>query len=193
MAKLNADRAYVNRVVEDAAQSIQNIAANSIVANATASTANAAPVEVAASRLFGRGSTGNVAPLTVGGGIEISGTVVQLSGLQISTFVSSEQTITSGGSLTLAHGLSGAPYICTVKLVCTTAEFNYSIGDVYHYTTISNATSNGGVAVIPDATNLNIRYGSAINTFIIHNKTTGATGLANNSRWNAVFTAVYWE
>ena len=44
-------------------------------------------------------------------------------------FTSTEQTITAAGALIVAHDLPTLPSLVQVRLICKTAEFNYSIGD----------------------------------------------------------------
>lgn len=106
------------------------------------------------------------------------------------SFTSAEQTITAAGPLTLAHSLSAAPVFVQVRLKCTTAEFNYSVGDEIIANSHMQSSGTGrGVSVVPDATNLNIRYGSFANTFSVLNKTTGAEGNITNASWKMIVRA----
>lgn len=134
--------------------------------------------------------------LIAGSGITITPTANDLT---ISTsgaggitagFVSAQQVITSAGGLTLAHGLGSTPTLAQVRLICLVAEHEYSIGDelfVPFYITV--AGTNTGVAIVPDATNLNIRYGNGALTFNILTKTTGVFAAITNASWNAIFRA----
>jgi len=97
-------------------------------------------------------------------------------------FVSTDQTITLAGALTLAHGLGVAPRAMQVLLVNTTAELGYSIGDVVL------TASNNMPAVWPDATNINVRYGSAAPS--VAHKTTGVLTAITAANWNARFFAI---
>ena len=105
----------------------------------------------------------------------------------IARYVSSAQTITIAGLLTLAHGLGAKPYRIFTTLVCVTAEYNYAIGDelfVTHYQESSSAVDAYGLSLTIDATNLNIRYGSGPTTvFVANNKTTGAGVNLTNANW----------
>lgn len=104
-------------------------------------------------------------------------------------FTSSAQTITSAGALTLAHGLSFTPKDFDILLTCATAEYNYSIGDVVNIGSLQKPENNRGASIVPDATNLNIRYGSDVTAFSVLNKTTGAGIGATNANWTATFRA----
>lgn len=102
-------------------------------------------------------------------------------------FTSSDQTITSGGALTLAHGLGAVPHNIRAFLVCQIANLNYSPGDI---TPVDfHSGNNRGFAVTPDATNLVIRFGSSVPVFTIVNKTTGSTDDITAANWKIRFYA----
>lgn len=104
------------------------------------------------------------------------------------SYDSGNQTITAGGSLSLAHGLSAQPSVIVVYIKCTTADNGYAIGDEVLITTQMNinATSKGA-AIWPDVTNINVRYGAAgIN---ILNKTTGAASSIVVGSWRFIVRA----
>lgn len=105
------------------------------------------------------------------------------------TYTSTDQTITAAGSLTLAHGLGTQPKHVHVLLVNQTAELGYSINDVMILAYGGNAGNNSGISIVPDATNLNIRFGSAANLFNIVRKDTGATANITNANWKVRFEA----
>jgi hypothetical protein len=104
------------------------------------------------------------------------------------SFTSSDQTITAGGALTLTHSLGVMPKIIHVRLKNTTAEAGYSIGDELIVTVDSNVGGRG-VSIVPDATNLNIRYGSDVNIWQIARKDTGAAFGIVPANWVAIFRA----
>ena len=105
-------------------------------------------------------------------------------------FVSAEQTITAAGALTIAHGLGASPSLIQGRYICKTAEHNYSIGDelIVSLTPIESSLSYG-MAAIPDATNISIRFGSHTNNAIILDKTTGALANMTNANWKLVVRA----
>jgi hypothetical protein len=104
-------------------------------------------------------------------------------------YESPQQTITSSGALTLAHGLGRKPVLTKLVLQCTTAEFGFAIGD--EVTEIMQGF-NGvarGVQIVPDATNINVKYGTDANVFWVIRKDTGATTQLTNANWRFVVRA----
>ena len=104
-------------------------------------------------------------------------------------FVSTDQVITSAGALTLAHSLGAIPKHVEYYLVCQTAEFNYSIGDILQLSALESLTGNNFMSITVDATNLNVRYGSGATVFRSLNKTTGAKVSLVNVNWKVRFIA----
>lgn len=106
-------------------------------------------------------------------------------------FQTTEQTITAAGALTIAHGLGRKPILFNLVLVNKTAEAGYSINDevTVANNTSTSAVDNKGASIVPDATNLNIRFGSAAVVYTILNKTTGAGIDITNANWRLVIRA----
>jgi hypothetical protein len=99
-------------------------------------------------------------------------------------YVSAQQTITSAGLITLAHGLALQPKLVMLELVCTTADAGYAINDVILMGPQSTTSgTNRANAVYYDATNVNVRYSSDANCFVYANKTTGAVASLTNTSW----------
>ena len=116
------------------------------------------------------------------------------SGLPLHTFESSAQTITSGGALTLAHGLGKQPTRYQAYAKCLTTEGAYSVGDETpldsHPIGSAGTANSAGVSLVPDATNINLRYGSqtsAIERML--RKDTGANFSPTNANWQVVVRA----
>lgn len=101
-------------------------------------------------------------------------------------FQSADQTITAGGLLTLAHGLGKTPTIFHAFLKNVTAQAEYVTGDI---TPISPAafydgTSQRGVSITADATNIYVRYISTTNVFNVVSKTSGNGTVLTNTNWS---------
>lgn len=116
----------------------------------------------------------------------------------IDDFTSAQQTITSAGSLTLAHGLvdengsAVAPNEAVqIWLVCQTGEHGYTAGDVLHIPLENNDTALRGAYATTDATNIYVRYANSANFAWIANKSTGSGALITNANWKAVFFCRY--
>jgi len=107
-------------------------------------------------------------------------------------FTSSQQTITSAGSLTLAHGLGAIPSLVQASLICGTGENGYTAGqELVACLGLDDigAAAGYGVICVPDATNLNMRYGSGTPAFRGMNYTTGVIVAMTNANWKLVVKA----
>lgn len=106
------------------------------------------------------------------------------------SYDSGEQTITSSGSLTLAHGLGIVPKIIVPILVCKTADLGYSVGDrVVMHTNMQDYANVAGMAVVVDNTNIFVRFSSNPVVFGLFNKSTGSQSGITLARWKIVFQA----
>lgn len=114
-----------------------------------------------------------------GGGADPSWTTPPFS----KSFTSADQTITSAGALTIAHGLGTVPLIVQARLVCQTSENGYTAADVLVVDVTNALALNRGVSVVVDSTNLNVRYGSDAAAFSVLNKTTGTAATITNANW----------
>jgi hypothetical protein len=109
-----------------------------------------------------------------------------------SKYESPQQTITSAGALTLAHGLRVKPTLFQAVLVCQTAEAGYSIEDevvIYLGHQSTAGSDDKGFSLVPDATNLNIRFGNSGAVFVINRKDNGTGATLTNANWKLVIRA----
>lgn len=110
-------------------------------------------------------------------------------------FISSTQTITAGGPLTLAHSLPNTPFLWKVVLENVNAELGYTTGQQTPPSeTQTDAANHQGVSVVPDGTNLNIEYGNGAGggspVFSVIDRTTNNSASITNANWVAVFIAI---
>jgi hypothetical protein len=99
-------------------------------------------------------------------------------------YLSSNQTITSAGLLTLAHSLGQLPKAVLLELECAAIEGGFSVGDdIIIGVNSSTAGDNRFTAVYIDATNVYVRYSNAAQVFTYANKATGAALQLTNGSW----------
>ena len=116
----------------------------------------------------------------------IKSAIDALSPISAQFYESAGQTITSAGALTLVHGLASKPKIINYYLRCLTAEAGYSVGDELHDilgVRDTSTTQSRGMAVVADATNINIRFSSTVSVFANMGFTTGASTPLTNANW----------
>ena len=101
------------------------------------------------------------------------------------SFTTSGQTITSGGLLTLAHGMASEPKLVQAFLVCTTDDQGYSVGDKIFVELVNNSTSGDSKfnGVYYDSSNINIRFSANSQVFTTADKSDGSRKNLTNSRW----------
>ena len=126
-----------------------------------------------------------------GAAIPVALTASQLATLLATNrFVSSDQTITAGGSLTLAHSLGVVPLRVWYDLVCVTAELGYTAGQRLVSQSVTGKNGSGpAMTIVPDATNLNIRFSNGSPVFQICRFDTGAQVNIINANWSVRFYA----
>jgi hypothetical protein len=96
-----------------------------------------------------------------------------------------DQTITVAGALTIAHGLGRIPILLVGFLRCITGELNYTAGDIVPVGfNLGTAAAGGlGTTLIPDATNLNLRYANSGAVFNLLDKTSGNSNVITPANW----------
>lgn len=89
----------------------------------------------------------------------------ELAAAPLATFFeSSEQSMTLGGTITVAHGLGARPKLTRLILKCTTADSPYNVGDeieLGHDHTINEGGQRGFAVYYTDTTNINVVVGSS--------------------------------
>lgn len=106
-------------------------------------------------------------------------------------YESQPQTITTSGTLTLAHGLGGAPKTVHAFLECVIDQFGYVVGDVFSINQNVNGVANGsyGHSIICDDTNLRVQFGFATPTYQAVNRTNGAINSLANANFKLILRA----
>jgi hypothetical protein len=107
-------------------------------------------------------------------------------------FESTEQTLTAGGALTLAHGFGIKPKLWFSVLICKSSEQGYTTGDEVGISSTWESTlaaDSLGISIAPDTTNLNVRYGSDVNILLLLNKSTGTATTITLNNWRLVVRA----
>lgn len=101
------------------------------------------------------------------------------------SFTSSDQTITSAGTLTLAHGLGVAPKFITCELICQSSDGGYTAGQVIPVpnNVYTNGTTFSGVAFVIDSTNITLRFSSSAQAFSVINFSSGSVANLTNSNF----------
>jgi hypothetical protein len=116
----------------------------------------------------------------------------QVVGVPVFTksFVSSQQIITSNGTLTIPHGLGVVPLIVAGELVCQVAELGYNVGDIVQYAVaLTDASVGNGIGVKKDSTNITVHYSSVATVFEYTNFSTGGSNNLTNANWRLVLRA----
>jgi hypothetical protein len=108
------------------------------------------------------------------------------------SYDSGELAITSGGTLTLAHGLGVAPQELRPLLRCKTAEAGWTAGDEIAITFANTGTgfaAHRGLGLRADAANIVLRYGSGASAFGYAHGGTGAEANLTNANWRLILRA----
>lgn len=128
-------------------------------------------------------STANISEVYVADGVGSGSWTLPTPPIFTESFTSADQVITSAGQLVLAHSLTGTPLLIVPVLVNQIADQNYAPGDIFQVGYDTDSTTNRGIGLVADATNLTIRYGSSANVFTGVNKTTGVRAAFVNANW----------
>jgi len=112
---------------------------------------------------------------------------------KLRVYESGQQTWTSAGALTLAHGLGAVPKLCQAFIVCISADSGYSAGaEVPLGHGFSTYDAKRGLSMHYDNTNIYIRFGSGVDgadAARIPNGATGADVGFTHAKWKLIVRA----
>lgn len=110
-------------------------------------------------------------------------------------FISSAQTISTGGSVIVAHGLSisdPTELSTTVYAKCLVSDGGYSVGDVIQLKMNSSTAGTTRInTLLVDATNITLQYSSVSNVFIASTFGVGSLAALTNASWELYISARY--
>ena len=136
----------------------------------------------------------NLAPACVGNVAIVDGAVdiPKSSGFPFTKeYVSTEQTITSGGTINLTHGLGAVPKLVRAELVCVVANGTHGLGDIIEldggYIPPSTLASIGH-EIKKNETTITVIYGSAATVYLAKS-TAGASEPLTNTSWRLIVRA----
>ncbi len=136
---------------------MQNVAANSVPARAASSSGDLSEVALSASQLLGRGSTGDIAAITIGSGLSMSGTTLSTTGGSATAVTKSINQASHGFTVGEVVRLSG------------TSTYDEAQAD-----SAANAEAVGIVSAVADVDNFTLTTSGYVN---------GLSGLTANTMY----------
>ena len=156
-------------------------AAGQAIAAATDAAAQRTALELGTAALLADSVDANLANVPAGAARRsVVAEAIAAGAVLTKSYASSGQTITSGGLITLAHGMGIEPKIVQYILQCIIADSGYSVGDRITVGEVGKDRANNARL---DATNIVIRYFNGTAAWEINGKDWGGDVPANNSRW----------
>lgn len=113
------------------------------------------------------------------------------------SYVSTEQTLTFGGTLTLAHSLSGIPKVIYASIICKTSEGGYAVGEELGVSLDNNfggsSAASAGMTVAGGASNIHVSFtpNSGYGMFPAFNKNTNIVFTATPANWRLIIRAFF--
>lgn len=104
------------------------------------------------------------------------------------SFTSTNMLFASGGQLIMSHALGGTPTLVQPRVICLSADLNYSANDeviIPAYT----GSDGRGIAVLVNSTNIVVRWGDAGSPLALGDKNSGAYTSATTAKWALIMKA----
>lgn len=104
---------------------------------------------------------------------------------------SGDITFVAADADTLTHGLGATPKIIEVFLKCTTADLDYSIGDILPIGIGCqfDGTNSRGIQIKTTSTEISYFIGASTNSFALLNSTSRLAGGTTNTSWRLIIRA----
>ncbi|MCO7614676.1 phage tail protein [Pseudomonas chlororaphis] len=118
--------------------------------------------------------------------------VATLEGGQVFTrpFKSNQLVISVGGEGYVPHGLGRLPELWSCYLECVEPEHGYWVGALLNIASVAPDNAYQlGVSVVPDAVNLNYRFGTQVGVFFVLDWNTKTTKITTPSKWRLIIKA----
>jgi hypothetical protein len=166
-----------------------NISGNAATATTSGACSGNAATATNATNATNLTGAGSISASTTGGaGLSVSYAATAGSA-PATTFVSSNVTFPAAGTqASAAHGLGAVPSSVSVRMICTTAEYGYSIGDEIDITSSYSQTTIRTVSV--DATNIYFEFNATMSSQAVYQKGGGVPVNLTAGSWALKFRAV---
>lgn len=107
------------------------------------------------------------------------------------SYDSGGQALTSGGALTLSHGMGKVPKTVTAFIKCTTSDQGYSPGDELNFVGVMAQNAETGTSIVSDSSNIYVKFnvGGGNPTLFVVNKSTGNMSDIVPANWQFIVRA----